>query len=172
MAIRYSKRWYSIINIGRSSVFRAYMLIWQKKTSDRMNCQKIKNWLEPGFVGHHRWHLWVFLCSRPKNANMATSSYAKFGPSSASTLRSEGANLAETKALTRMFTQLEICTDQWMISVMFTRWIFSRFSDVLVFLGWAFPIVNTSLVYQAYHVAPPCLFCKNVFSDFLREAIA
>ena len=39
---------------------------------------------------------------------------AKFGPSSASTLRSEGANLAETKALNRMFLfmQYEICTDQ------------------------------------------------------------
>ena len=34
---------------------------------------------------------------------METSLYAKFGPSSASTLRSEGANLAETKALNRMF---------------------------------------------------------------------
>ena len=29
-------------------------------------------------------------------------------------------------------------------------WIFCKFSDVLVFLGWAFPIVCTSLVYQPH----------------------
>ena len=42
------------------------------------------------------------------------------------------------------------CTDQRMISMMVTRWIFSKFSDVLVFFGWAFPIVCTSLVYQPH----------------------
>ena len=47
-------------------------------------------------------------------------------------------------------------------------WIFCKFSDVLVFLGWAFPIVCTSLVYQPHPRHTMWLrhvFCAKMFSQ-------